>query len=88
MLDEGVNRNVRLLVGFQIRETLCKWMCAVIQKQERGEAHLGKEVEIEGVWMIKVVLVFKGQFEFFWAMWLVETVLKWKGKWRWERVRE
>ena len=29
-------------------------------KQERREAHLGKEVEIEGVWMIKVVLVFKG----------------------------
>jgi hypothetical protein len=51
------------------------------RSDERGGAHLGKQVEIEGVWVIKVILVLEGEFEFFWAMWLVETVLKWRWGW-------
>ena len=27
---------------------------------DRVKAHLGKQVEVEGVWMIKVVFIFKG----------------------------
>ena len=35
-------------------------VCTIQSRNDgRGEAHLGKQVEIEGVWMIKVILVFK-----------------------------
>jgi len=62
MLEERVNRNVRLLVGFQIGETLwkCVCVCVCIHSNEGRDTHLGKQVEIEGVWMIKVILIFKG----------------------------